>query len=57
MPEKEIAVKLEKEKETSNTYRYRETDDTPGFIGTLYLRKFVAKQLGNPDIITVTIKA
>lgn len=41
--------------ETSNTYRYGEqlAPDQPEAIGTLYIRKSIAAELGNPERIKV----
>ena len=59
-----VIATLEIERETKNTYRYAETDDSEaaGAIGTLYLSKYVAtKVLGTegqrPERITVTVEA
>ena len=54
-----IQVQFTKERETPNTVRYAEVvpDGDPAVIRTMYLQKFAAKQLGNPDSITVTIDA
>lgn len=45
--------------ETKGTFRYAEEVDDDGqkVIGTLYLQKPAAEALGNPDSLTVTIKA
>ena len=52
------------ERETKNTYRYAETEDSEGAgaIGTLYLSKFVATRVlgdgtARPERIRVTVEA
>jgi hypothetical protein len=55
----EIKLQFIKEKETSNTIRYAEVEDAAGNppqVKTIYLQKFAAKSLGNPEKITVTIQ-
>jgi len=54
-----ITLQFNIEKTTPNTVRYAEVvpDGDPAVIRTMYLQKFAAKQLGNPDSITVTIDA
>ena len=50
-------VTLSLAKETKNTLRYEETEtDEPLVIGTLYIHKWAAKRLGDPEAITVTIE-
>ena len=45
-------------RETKNTVRYEEPEtDQPRVIGTLYLHKWAAKRLEDPETITVTITA
>jgi len=55
-----IEIRLEIEKQTKNTYRYREiAEDTAPVVGTLYLQKWAAKQLNGgevPRAIKVTIE-
>lgn len=47
------------EKETKNTKKYEEVPESgqPPIVGSLYLQKFVAERLGNPETVTVTITA
>ena len=48
---------LRRTKETKNTVRYEEPEsDQPIVIGTLYVQKWAAKRLEDPETITVTIK-
>jgi hypothetical protein len=56
---KSTTVSFEKEKETKGTVRYAEQveEDSPKVVGTLYLQKPAAEALGNPESLTVTIKA
>jgi hypothetical protein len=51
-----FTVKFTKEKETKGTFVYTEEGDTPK-IGTLYLKKAAAAEIGNPESITVTVTA
>jgi hypothetical protein len=56
----EIKLQFTKEKETSNTIRYAEVENeegSPPQIKTIYLQKFAAKKLGDPEKITVIIQA
>jgi hypothetical protein len=56
----EIKLQFTKEKETSNTIRYAEVENeegSPPQIKTIYLQKFAAKKLGDPEKITVIIHA
>ena len=49
-------VTLRRAKETKNTVRYEEPEsDQPLVIGTLYLQKWAAHRLDDPETITVTI--
>ncbi len=53
-----LEVTLRRARETKNTLRYEETEsDEPPVIGTLYLQKFAAKRLGDPEVIKVTVTA
>lgn len=56
---KSTTVNFELEKETKGTVRYAEQlgEDDPKVIGTLYLQKPAAEALGNPQKLTVTVKA
>jgi len=51
----EIKIQFAFEKETANTIRFKETEDTPGYVGVLYLKKFLVKQLGNPNFVSIVI--
>lgn len=51
---------FERERDTKNTIRYAEvpqTEDEPVVVGTLYIQKFAARELGNPERVVVTIEA
>lgn len=55
-----INLRFEKDKnrpETKNTFRYQEIEDEDGLIkvGVLYIQKWAAKELGNPEVLEVTI--
>ncbi len=51
-----VTAKFTPAKETKNTVKYDEiVDDKPPIIGSLYLQKYIVKQLGNPDELTVTV--
>ena len=51
-------VTLEREKETKNKVRYTELGEPHTHsVGTIYLLKSTAAQLGNPQRITVTVAA
>ncbi len=51
-----LQVTLTRARETKNTVRYEEPEtDQPIVIGTLYLHKWAAKRLEEPDTIVVTI--
>jgi hypothetical protein len=53
-----LRVTLTKARETKNTVRYEEAEtDQPLVIGTLYVHKWAAKRLEEPEVITVTIAA
>lgn len=51
-----IVLEFEKERDTKNTVRYQEVGDVHS-VGTLYIQKHAVKELGNPEKITVEIKA
>ena len=52
-----LQVTLRRTKEAKNTVRYEEPEsDQPIVIGTLYVQKWAAKRLEDPETITVTIK-
>lgn len=53
---KSVSLSFEQEKETKGTIRYSEVGDDPS-VGKLYLKKPAAEKLGNPETLTVTIKA
>jgi hypothetical protein len=51
-----LKATLTKARETKNTVRYEEPEtDQPLVIGTLYMHKWAAKRLEDPEVITVTI--
>jgi len=56
---KSTTISFDMEKETKGTVRYAERVEEDGqkVVGTLYLQKPAAEALGNPDELTVTIKA
>jgi len=56
MAEKKVTIKFSKEKETKGTFRYTEEGDDPK-VGSLYIKKPAAAELGNPESITVVITA
>ena len=52
-----LKVILRRAKETKNTVRYEEFDTgEPQVIGTLYVQKWAAHRLEDPEAITVTIE-
>jgi hypothetical protein len=54
-----LTVTFDRERETKTTWRYQEQRaiaDEPPLIGTLYVRKNALGMLGNPELLTVTIK-
>ena len=52
-----LHVSLRRAKETKNTVRYEEPEsDQPLVIGTLYVQKWAAHRLEDPEAITVTIE-
>jgi hypothetical protein len=51
-----LTATLNRARETKNTVRYEEPEsDQPLLIGTLYVHKWAAKRLEDPETITVTI--
>jgi hypothetical protein len=56
MAEKKVTVKFNKERETKGTFVYTEDAD-PVQVGSLYLKKAAAAELGNPESIIVVITA
>ena len=54
-----LVITLVKEKETANTIRFQEEapDDAEPKIGTVYVRKLAAKELGDPTRIKLTVEA
>ena len=53
-----IVITLAQERDTKNTIRYAEVEGDRGTaVGTLYLQKWAAAQLGRPATIRVTIEA
>jgi len=51
-----LKVTLRRAKETKNTVRYEEPEsDQPLVIGTLYVQRWAAHRLEDPEAITVTI--
>ena len=53
-----LRVTLTKARETKNTVRCEEAEaDQPLVIGTLYVHKWAAKRLEEPEVVTVTIAA
>ena len=51
-----LQVSLRRDKETKNTVRYEEMESHhPPVIGTLYLQKWSAHRLEEPETITVTV--
>jgi len=51
-----LQVTLRRTKETKNTVRYEEPEsDQPIVIGTLYVQKWAAQRLEDPETITVII--
>jgi len=56
MAAKNVTIKFKKEKETKGTFRYTEEGDETK-VGSLYLKKAAATELGNPESLTVVITA
>jgi hypothetical protein len=68
MTAKKLTIKLAQDKVTAGTIRYTEVaDDETGkyadglfdgpAVGTQYVKKYAAKALGDPKVITITIEA
>jgi hypothetical protein len=52
-----LKVTLNRAKETENAIRYEESaGDQPPVIGTLYIRKWAIRRIGEPDKITITVE-
>lgn len=52
----QAVIQFKKSKETKGTIVYKEEADDPK-IGSLYLKKSAASELGNPENVTVTVEA
>lgn len=54
-----MEVTFRRGKETPGTFKYDEVTPkgAPPVSGSLYLKKYVVEQLGEPDTIKVTIEA
>lgn len=53
-----IIITLAQDKDTKNTVRYVEEEGDRGLIlGTVYVQKWAAAQLGKPSKIRITIEA
>ena len=50
-----VTVHLVKDRETPGTVRFKEVTDEEVGIGTLYIKKWLSAQLGNPEALTVTV--
>lgn len=51
-----LLVTMHRARETKNTVRYEEPEsDQPLVIGTLYLQKWAAHRLDDPETLTITI--
>lgn len=58
MPMEPLKVMLKRAKETKNTVRYEESESgEPPVIGTLYIQKWAAHRLEDPEVITVTVES
>jgi len=54
----ELALRFERERETKNTVRYQElAQEGEQVVGTLYVRKAELARLGDPDALTVVVRA
>lgn len=51
-----MKITFTKSGETKGTFKYSE-DKEPNKIGTLYLKKDAANELGNPDKVELTVVA
>ena len=57
MPD-QLALRFTRERETKNTIRYQElARDGEPVIGSLYVRKAELARLGDPDELTVIVRA
>jgi hypothetical protein len=58
MAEKQVQLRFVRERETKTTIRFAEVDprDDPK-VGTLYVKKALLHDLGDPEELTVTIAA
>jgi hypothetical protein len=55
----EVTRRFRYERETKNTVRFQEVEDAngePEAIGTLYVQKWLLRQLGNPKHLVVAIR-
>jgi hypothetical protein len=56
----EVTRRFRYERETKNTVRFQEVEDgdgEPEAVGTLYVQKWLLRQLGNPKELVVTLRA
>jgi hypothetical protein len=55
---REVTAVFRKAKETPGTFKYDEVPPKgqPPVSGSLYLKKYIAEQLGDAETLTVTIK-
>ena len=57
MPD-ELTLRFERERETKNTIRYQElAEDGEHVVGSLYVRKAELARLGDPQELTVIVRA
>lgn len=54
---RELVLAFEQEKPTKNTIRYQEVVESEMVVGTLYVQKAACAKLGNPQKLSVVIKA
>ena len=52
---KPLTLTFEVERETKNKIRFQEVTDNAPRIGTLYVDKTAVAELGNPDVLKVTV--
>lgn len=52
-----IEVELVIERPTKNKVRFQEPGDGPDKLGTIYVPNATMRKLGNPERLTVTLKA
>jgi hypothetical protein len=53
-----VTVEFDREKETKTAIRFSEVEsDEPERMGTLYVKKYLLKRMGDPKRITVTLEA